>query len=270
MFHVFKDYETLDENGELIELSGEEGYLSDIVSKLGGEGREKLVKHLGYEEDPTNDQLKADLLKVLQMQNNWEVRELKRDLDDLVEGTNTLLSEKLVVPTDEELQDYLNRIKAKDEEERGSVFYEMFKEAGYTGDEDTFYEEIFPDSDRSEMDLFSKILRGEEEGGLKLDIASKMKDPWNALSFAESLSSDVVNDDDEPATNPFTFLDKYSSEYKFYSFELISNRKSNIIDKFNEYSIETNNDIITIAGPEPFNADECVPPTFCAATILRA
>jgi hypothetical protein len=211
---VFKDYETLDENGELIELSGEEGYLSDIVSKLGGEGREKLVKHLGYEEDPTNDQLKADLLKVLQMQNNWEVRELKRDLDDLVEGTNTLLSEKLVVPTDEELQDYLNRIKAKDEEERGSVFYEMFKEAGYTGDEDTFYEEIFPDSDRSEMDLFSKILRGEEEGGLKLDIASKMKDPWNALSFAESLSSDVVNDDDEPATNPFTFLDKYSSEYK--------------------------------------------------------
>jgi hypothetical protein len=132
----------------------------------------------------------------------------------LVEGTNTLLSEKLVVPTDEELQDYLNRIKAKDEEEPGSVFYEMFKEAGYQGDEDTFYEEIFPDSDRSEMDLLSKILRGEEEGGLKLDIASKMQDPWNALSFAESLSSDVDNDDDEPATNPFTFLDKYSSEYK--------------------------------------------------------
>ena len=181
---------------------------------MAGEGREKLVKHLGYEENPTNEQLKADLLKVLQMQNNWEARELKRDLDDLVEGTNTLLSEKLVVPTDEELQDYLNRIKAKDEEEPGSVFYEMFKEEGYTGDEDTFYEEIFPDSDRSEMDLVSKVLRGEEEGGLKLDIANKMQDPWSALSFAESLSSDVDDDDNEPATSPFDFLEKYSSEYK--------------------------------------------------------
>lgn len=211
---VFKDYETLDANGKPIELSGEENYLSEIVSKLAGEEREKLIKHLGYKETPSNEQLKVDLLKVLQMQNNWEVRELKRDLDDLVGGTNTLLSEKLVVPTDEELQDYLNRIKAKDEEKPESVFYQMFKEAGYTGDEDTFYEEIFPDADRSEMDLLSKLLRGEEEGGLKLDIASKMQDPWNALSFAESLSSDVDDDDDEPATNPFSFLERYSSGYK--------------------------------------------------------
>lgn len=248
---VFKDYQELDENGEPIELSGEEGYLSDIVFKLSGEGREKLVKHLGYEENPTNEQLKADLLKVLQMQNNWEARELKRDLDDLVEGTNTLLSEKLVVPTDEELQDYLNRIKAEDEEEPGSVFYEMFKEAGYTGDEDTFYEEIFPDSDRSEMDLFSKILRGEEEGGLKLDIASKMQDPWSALSFAESLSSDVDDDDNEPATSPFSFLDKYSSTYKIMDDEKEEDDSSFIKGLF-DLDLDDDDDKESTSTRDPF------------------
>ena len=212
---VFKDYQELDENGEVIELSGEEKYLSEVLSNIDGEERDRLVQHLGYEETPDNDQLKADLLKVLQMQNNWETRELKRDLDDLAQKTNTLLSDKLVIPTDEELQDYLNRTKEKEEEEPGSVFYEMFKQAGYAGDEDTFYEELFPEADRSEMDLFSKVLRGEEDGGgFKLDIASKMQDPWSAISFAESLASDdYADDDDESTPSPFTFLNKYSSGY---------------------------------------------------------
>jgi len=210
---VFNDYVTLDENGEPIELSGEENYLSEVLSKIDGEERDRLVQHLGYEETPDNEQLKADLLKVLQMQNNWETRELKRDLDDLAQKTNTLLSDKLVIPTDEELQDYLNRTKEKEEEPK-SVFYEMFKNAGYAGDEDTFYEELFPDADRSEMDLLSKVLRGEEDGGgFKLDVASKMQDPWSAISFAESLASDDYADDDESTPNPFTFLDRYSSSY---------------------------------------------------------
>ena len=209
---VFNDYVTLDENGEPIELSGEENYLSEVLSKIGGDERDRLVQHLGYEETPDNEQLKADLLKVLQMQNNWETRELKRDLDDLAQKTNTLLSDKLVVPTDKELQDYLNRTKEKEEGPK-SVFYEMFKNAGYAGDEDTFYEELFPDADRSEMDLFSKILRGEEDGGgFKLDLVSKMQNPWSAISFAESLASDDYADD-ESTPSPFSFLDKYSSGY---------------------------------------------------------
>jgi hypothetical protein len=132
------------------------------------------------------------------------------------------LNEKRRKPTQQVLgltyiereEDYKNQ-QAKPETE----LYKVFQSAGFQGTEDEFYNNFFPDVDRSEQELLTKA------GG---DSALKMegldfKDPFASLGTIESFFSEdekIALDDDEdtvPKSSSFFSLgldDEEKTDYK--------------------------------------------------------
>ena len=64
----------------------------------------------------------------------------------------------------------------------------MFKNSGYEGSEDEFYNDFMPDVDRSDQEMISNVLKG-GTGGIGFDIDTS--DPFAAIGSIESLFSDT-------------------------------------------------------------------------------
>lgn len=100
------------------------------------------------------------------------------------------LQEEGEKPTQENLGiTYIERPEDASEATAKTKLYEVFKSAGYAGDEDTFYKEFMPDADRSSMELLTKAT---SKGGLQM-IDLNMSDPFSSLGSMEDLFAEADN-----------------------------------------------------------------------------
>lgn len=104
------------------------------------------------------------------------------------------LQEKNIVPTQKDLGiEYIEREidKPTGEEKGETALYKMFKGAGYGGDEDTFYKEMFPDVSREEQQELTGLLSGEEGFKKFFDISDPFSfDPDKMFSAFDSFNKE--------------------------------------------------------------------------------
>ena len=100
------------------------------------------------------------------------------------------LNEKRKTPTQKNLGiEYIQRDVDDISKPTGkeTKLYNMFKDSGYGGTEDEFYNDFMPDVDRSEQEMISDALKGKTS---KTKFNIDTSDPFTAVSSLESLFSD--------------------------------------------------------------------------------
>lgn len=154
--------------------------------------------------DPEDKSTWQDVLQEFGIEDfKGTVQELKDYISDVLRtGSAKEIREKIK---------YLNEIgKKPSQKELGSTYieretdydtskkkgetalYTVFKEAGYAGTEDDFYEKFFPDLDRSEQQFLTKAGKGEA-----LSLSSlELDDPFAAISGI----TDLLGDDEDTET----------------------------------------------------------------------
>ena len=92
----------------------------------------------------------------------------------------------------------------KDEKIKGETqLYKTFQSAGFEGTEDDFYNDFFPDTDRSEQALLTKAGKGESLTTTGFDFS----DPYSSLGTVEGFfdadEPEITKDKPEPRTNSY-------------------------------------------------------------------
>ena len=174
--NAFKDYVSPEEfaDGILSDLTGDRSwdqYMSDVLgikppqpiaSNATEEEKQQYAEALAsYEErkksittqvgeDPLSG-IRDDILSFYYGQGEGSIRE---QIDKM--------KKEDIVPTQEKLGiTYIEREADKATEEKtGTALYEIFKKSGYEGDEDTFYNEMFPDVSKEDQQLMTDVLSG--------------------------------------------------------------------------------------------------------------
>ena len=136
----------------------------------------ELLDSLGLSETAAIDEVKEYLIESFQTGAAKEIRE----------GIK-YLNEKKLKPTQEKLGvAYIERDsdqkEIEDENEDG--LYNIFKNAGYAGSVDEFYDEFMPEADRGDMEFLNKALSND------LSLSNLSSDPFEALSSIGGLLGD--------------------------------------------------------------------------------
>ena len=92
-------------------------------------------------------------------QKNLGIEYIQRDIDDVAKSTG-----------------------------KETTLYNLFKNSGYEGSEDEFYNDFMPDVDRGDQQMISDVLKG-GTGGINFNIDTS--DPFAAIGSIESLFSDT-------------------------------------------------------------------------------
>lgn len=170
----------------------------------------------------TLEELKEYVIEALRTGTAQEIREQIKYLNEKKERPT---QEILGVTYIERPEDYKPEAQIKGETE----LYKVFQTAGFQGTEDEFYENFFPDLDRSEQIALTKAGKDEPLKTTGLDL----KDPYASLATVESFFDFEPEDTDEevkPRTSYFTidtdeelpektkagqgFLDEFTSLFK--------------------------------------------------------
>jgi len=108
--------------------------------------------------------------------------------------------------------------------------YKIFQNAGYKGDENTFYNEFMPDVDRSEMELITQGQKGLRVSDAYAGLTSK--DPFESIFSMEKL----FPSEQESKTQPTKESDATPSYFKMFDDSSDTEYKSNsgkkILDEF--------------------------------------
>ena len=141
------------------------------------------------------DELKEYVKETLRTGSAQEIRE---NIKYLNEKRQKPTQEKLGITYIERPEDY------KEEGIKGETeLYKTFQSAGFKGTEDKFYNDFFPDMDRSEQVLLTKSGKNEALKTSGLDL----KDPFASLgtieSFFDADKPEVTTDKPEPKTNSY-------------------------------------------------------------------
>jgi hypothetical protein len=116
------------------------------------------------------------------------------------------LNEKRQKPTQETLGvTYIERAEDyKDEEIKGETeLYKTFQSAGFKGTEDEFYNDFFPDMDRSEQVLLTKSGKDESLKTSGLDFTDPFASLGTIESFFDADEPEETTDKPEPKTNSY-------------------------------------------------------------------
>ena len=143
----------------------------------------------------TMEELKEHVKETLRTGSAQEIRE---NIKYLNEKRQKPTQEKLGVTYIERSEDY------KDEKIKGETqLYKTFQSAGFQGTEDEFYNDFFPDADRSEQALLTKAGKGESLKTTGLDFS----DPYTSLGTVEGFfdadEPEITKDKPEPRTNSY-------------------------------------------------------------------
>lgn len=149
--------------------------LSSVSPEENQEEWNKVLKSIGLEgADATVEQVKEYLIDQLRTEEAKNIRESIKYLNEKEEDLN---QETLGVSYIERKED------VKKVEGERTVLYDVFKNAGYGGSEDEFYNDFFPDIDRTEQEVISKTTSGK---GLEFAFGD-MEDPFQAFTSVSSL-----------------------------------------------------------------------------------
>jgi hypothetical protein len=149
--------------------------LGSISPEENKEEWEKVLASIGLEgADATIDQVKEYLVEQLRTEEAQNIRESIKYLNENEQELNqkTLGASYIERPTD------VQKVTGD-----RTVLYDVFKNAGYGGSEDEFYNEFFPDVDRTEQQVISKITSGK---GLESAFGD-INDPFSAFTSVSSL-----------------------------------------------------------------------------------
>ena len=173
---------------------------------------DEVLKRFGIDDfKGTIDELKQYIAETLRGSSAQEIREQIK-----------YLNEKRKRPTQEILGlTYIEREEDyKDEQPKAETeLYKVFQSAGFQGTEDEFYDNFFPDLDRSEQALLTKS--GSDEA-LKIK-GLDFNDPFASLGTLESFfaedEKDAVDTEDDAIPSPSSFFslglgDDEDTDYK--------------------------------------------------------
>lgn len=186
---------------------------NELVQKLNldnlpAEYKERL-RDLGVsEKDDPADQVKDALAQILRTDPALEIREQIRQLN-----------EQRIKPTQKELGfGYIQR--ESDEEIKpqtgGSALFNVFKKAGYTGNEAEFYTDFFPDAteDDKQLNYSSKTLKAKGGVGDLLGFSMPdFSDPFSAMSSLDQMLGE------DKTTKRETYTPKRATYFKFFEDE---------------------------------------------------
>jgi len=172
----------------------------------------------------TVDEVKEYIAETLRTGSAQEIREQIKYLNEKKEKPT---QERLGITYIQREEDYKPTSSGQETE-----LYKTFQSAGFQGTEDEFYENFFPDLDRSEQIALTKAGKNEALKTTGLDFS----DPFASLGTIESFFGEEEDtkkkqdDDDEPRTSYFTidtdeelpsksksgqgFLDEFTSLFK--------------------------------------------------------
>ena len=157
---------------------------------------DEVLKRYGIDDFKGSiDELKEYVKETLRTGSAQEIRE---NIKYLNEKRQKPTQEKLGVTYIERPEDY------KEGEIKGETeLYKTFQSAGFKGTEDEFYNDFFPDMDRSEQVLLTKSGKNEALKMSGLDL----KDPFASLStiegFFDTDEPKTTTDKPEPKTNSY-------------------------------------------------------------------
>ena len=155
---------------------------------------EEFAEELLEGVDPNDDEKIDEILKSIGLEDfSGTIEELKEYIAETVRTGSAqeirenikYLNEKRKKPTQQNLGiTYIEREEDYDPEKVKSEteLYKVFADAGYKGTEDEFYENFFPDTDRSEQILLTKTGRGDALKTIDLDFT----DPFAAYGTVQS------------------------------------------------------------------------------------
>jgi len=152
--------------------------LGSVSPEENKEEWDKILQSIGLEgTDATIEQVKEYLIEQLRTEEAKNIRESIKYLNENQEELNqkTLGVSYIERPTD-----------VKTETGETTFLYDVFKNAGYGGTEDDFYNEFFPDVDRTEQQVISKLSSGQ---GLESSLGD-MDNPFAAFVTVGSLFED--------------------------------------------------------------------------------
>jgi len=141
------------------------------------------------------DEMKEYVKETLRTSSAQEIRENIKYLNERRERPT---QEKLGITYIERPEDY----KETDTKEETEL-YRTFKTAGFKGTEDEFYNEFFPDIDRSEQSLLTKSGKNEALTTTGLDFSNPYSSLGTIESFFEADEPEPTTDKPEPKTNSY-------------------------------------------------------------------
>jgi hypothetical protein len=157
---------------------------------------DEVLKHYGMDDfKGTIDELKAYVEETLRTGSAQEIRE---NIKYLNEKGQKPTQEALGVTYIERPEDY------KDEGIKGETeLYRIFQSAGFKGTEDEFYNDFFPDMDRSEQVLLTKAGKDESLKTTGLDFTDPFASLGTIESFFDTDEPEKTTDKPEPKTNSY-------------------------------------------------------------------
>jgi hypothetical protein len=157
---------------------------------------DEVLKRYGMDDFKGNiDELKEYVKETLRTGSAQEIRE---NIKYLNEKRQKPTQEKLGITYIERPEDY------KDEEIKGETeLYKTFQSAGFKGTEDEFYENFFPDMDRSEQVFLTKSGKNESLKTSGLDFSDPFASLGTIESFFDADEPEETTDKPEPKTNSY-------------------------------------------------------------------
>lgn len=122
----------------------------------------------------TVDELKQYIVETLRGGSAQEIREQIKYLNEKRQKPTQEILGVTYIPKESDYKDEMAKPTTQ--------LYAIFQKAGYQGTEDEFYENMFPDLDRSEQTLLTKAGKDENLSMYGLDL----KDPFSSLGTIES------------------------------------------------------------------------------------
>jgi hypothetical protein len=165
--------------------------------------------------DPNDKSTWDEVLKRYGLENfKGDIAELKEYIKETLRTSSAqeirenikYLNEKRQKPTQEALGvTYIERPEDyKDEEIKGETeLYRTFQSAGFKGTEDEFYNDFFPDMDRSEQALLTKSGKDESLKTSGLDFTDPFASLGTIESFFDADEPEPTADKPEPKTNSY-------------------------------------------------------------------
>jgi hypothetical protein len=157
---------------------------------------DEVLKRYGMDNFKGNiDELKEYVKETLRTGSAQEIRE---NIKYLNEKRQKPTQEALGVTYIERPEDY------KDEGIKGETeLYKTFQSAGFKGTEDEFYNDFFPDMDRSEQVLLTKSGKNESLKTSGLDFSDPFASLGTIESFFDADEPEETTDKPEPKTNSY-------------------------------------------------------------------
>lgn len=189
--------------------------LASVDPEKNKEEWEKVLKSIGLEgTDATIDQVKEYLIDQMRTEEAKNIRESIKYLNEAQEDVN---QKSLGVS-------YIERpADVKKVEGEQTALYSIFKNAGYGGTEDDFYTEFFPDVDRTEQQVISKI---SSDKGLEFALGD-MDSPFSAFTSVSSL----FGEDETPASAAFIKDEEETADTKSSYFRLFGDDEDEVPEK---------------------------------------